>query len=41
MSTLNTNELAEVFKIISDENQTFGDIAQSYMNFLKIQISSE
>lgn len=32
---LSSNELAEVFKIISDENQTFGDIAQSYNELFK------
>lgn len=32
---LSPNELSKVFKIISDENQTFNDIAQSYEDAFK------
>ena len=32
---ISSNELSEVFKIISDENQTFGNIAQSYEKIIK------
>ena len=32
---LSSNELTEVFKIISDENQTFGSIAQSFNELFK------